>query len=671
VSDNNAEPLIGPEQSLPEITVKAVILAVILTIVLCSSNAYLGLKVGTTISASIPAAVIAMGVLRMFKTSNVLEVNIVQTAASVGEALVAGMAFVMPALLITGYWNYFHFWGTFVVSLLGGSLGMLFSIPVRRVMLSDKTLHFPEGTAIGSVLKASADSSTEMRPLLMGGLIGSLVSLFQTGFKIVADHMEIWFSKGTAIFGFSLGFSPAMLAAGYIIGINVAISIITGIVLGWVIGMPVLSHIYAPHAVNAIDSARDIWTNYIRYIGVGTMLVGGIWTMVTLLKPIFIGLRTSFQSISLKGEHGKKVIRTERDIPIHLTAMLVLLVLIIVFFLFYNALNPATLGVGEMFHVIMCLVGTLFVLVGGFIFACISAYFAGLIGSTNNPASGMIISSLLLFSFIVIMIFSIFSHLTHARALELGAFVVMVSALVGCILCIANDTMQDLKAGYMVGATPWKQQVMLIVGVVVASFVIAPVLQLLFHAYGIGGVFPRPGMPESEMLAAPQATSMAALIQGVFNHNLPWAMLITGAVIAVFAIIADEVLKRQGKRLPVLAIGLGIYLPLSSSTPLAIGGVVSFLANHYWRKRIDHLHFHKDKKVHKQLQRALMLACGIVAGASVMGVVLAIPFAIERSANALQLVGANFQPFADALGIIITLALARWIYRTVVKDKGD
>lgn len=669
---NIEKPLIGPEQSLPEITVRGIILSIILTIILCASNAYLGLKVGNTISASIPAAIISMAVLRFFRNSNVLENNIVQTAASVGEALVSGVAYVIPSLLILGYWNYFHFWSIVVITLLGGSLGMLFSIPVRRIMLNHPTLRFPEGTAIGAVLKASANADAELKPLVWGGAVGGIIALFQTGFQIVADGCNYWMIKGKYLIGFGLGFSPALIAAGYIVGVNVSISMLVGTICGWFVGIPVLSAVYGVSNPNdAVASAMNLWTNHVRYIGVGTMLVGGIWTILTLIKPICDGIFASFKSLRLakaaKNGNGLAVPRTERDIPIHITGLIIAIVAVCLFFALYFMTDVSQIGLGFFSHVLLALIAVAFVLTGGFLFASIAAYFAGLVGSTNNPVSGLIISSLLIFSLILLVVFGLFGHVEHTKALAFSAFVILECAVVGCITAISTDTMQDLKAGQIVGATPWKQQVMLLVGIIVASFVIAPILQLLFHAYGIGGIFPHPGMPVNQMLAAPQATLMAAVVQGVFGHNLPWAMLITGAIIAVIAIGVDEYLKTRALRFPILAVGLGIYLPLDSSMPMIIGGFLSYLVQHMLKKRAKSSLALPDKEVRARQHRAILLACGIVAGASLMGVVLAIPFAIKQSANALALVSASFTPIANLLGVIVSFFLCMWIYRVVIK----
>ena len=284
--------LIPAGVSLPEITFKSVILAIMITAILGAANAYLALKLGQTISASIPAAIIAMGALRFFKKHNVLENNIVQTAASAGEGVACAIAFVLPALLMTGYWQHFHYWETLLITLIGGFFGVLFSIPLRRVMLNYPNLNFPEGTAIGNVLKASGTGKGKMKYLVNGGLGGGLIVLFQTGFKVLSESLPVWILNGKTLLGLSLGFSPALLAAGFIVGIQACIALLVGIILGWVIGVPVYSHLYGlPTAGSYYDMAMTLRAEHIRYIGVGAMLLGGAWTLVTLIKPIVTAFR--------------------------------------------------------------------------------------------------------------------------------------------------------------------------------------------------------------------------------------------------------------------------------------------------------------------------------------------------------------------------------------------
>lgn len=665
-ADNNAEAagaFIPASENLPEITIKAVILSIILTIILAASNAYLGLKVGTTISASIPAAVISMGVLRFFKRSNILENNIVQTAASAGEALVAGIAFIIPALIILHIWSDFNYLETVLIAITGGILGVFFSVPLRRVLLADKNLAFPEGTAIGNVLKASAENVTSLKYLVQGGLFGGVISLAQTGFKLVAESMSGWLKYNNMIVGMGIGFSPALIAAGYIVGI----SILLGIILGWLIGVPYLSMHEAGALLAPEAAGLALWKAHIRYIGVGTMLVGGIWTLINLIKPITEGVRSSITSVRAIRDQGIAAIpRTERDIPINyiIWGIVALIIPIMLLFWFYS--SPESLGIGQGAHIILVLVGGFYAIVAGFIFASICGYFTGLVGSTNNPLSALTLGVLMIISMLVLVILGSHNNFQIApeHAAAAAAFAIIVAAVVACAATISNDTIQDLKAGEMIGATPWKQQVMLILGVTVAAFVIPLVLKLLYNAYGISGVFPRPGMDPSQMLAAPQAGAMAVIVEGVFGHNLPWDMLSIGAGIAVVCLIIDKFLKRRGMSLPVLGVGLGIYLPFDTTSALVIGAFTSYFINRAARKRQQ-----ERTSLEKGQQRGLILACGLVAGAALMGVVLAIPFAISQSTDVLRLVPVNFGHYAEQLGLIVTIVMLAWFYRVVCKVK--
>jgi putative OPT family oligopeptide transporter len=664
-------PVIPASQSLPEITLRVIILGTILTIILAAANAYLGLKVGQTISASIPAAIISMSILRFFRNSNILENTMVQTMASVGEALTAGVAFILPALVILHAWSGFYYWQTVVISLLGGTLGVLFTIPLRRALLIDKTLRYPEGVAISNVLKASTlKEKTDLTALTFGGLVGGVISLCQSGFRVIADSFQFWFQSSGTVFGFGLGLSPALLAAGYIVGINVSISLLVGIFIGWIAGVPVLTWVYGlPTADNATDMAINVWHSHIRYIGVGTMLIGGLWTLVTLVKPIMHSFSASIASIrTVKGQVKTASIRTEQDIPIHYVFWGILLLLIPIFLIISCYMMPDTSATSHSFRTILAAFSTLYILVGGFTFCSISAYFAGLIGSTNNPVSGLLVSSLLLLCMVILGFFSLHGGLNGNELLGMtvgiGSTVIIASGI-----AISNDTMQDLKVGQLLGATPWKQQIMLMLGVVVSAFVIPPILDLLYNAYGIGGVFPREGMNKAQMLAAPQAGLMAAVAQGVYEHNLQWIMILAGAVIAVLCVIIDERLKNIGTRLPVLAVGVGIYLPLDASVPVVIGGLLAHLIQTRLNKRYNIRQAQSEMKIAKHKHRGLLLACGIVAGASIMGVILAIPFALRQTSDALKIMPDQYMYLTGPLGVLVTAALCAWIYKVVMRSE--
>ena len=575
-----------------------------------------------------------------------------------------GVAYILPALIIMGAWDGFHYWQTVLAGLLGGGLGVLYTVPLRRALLKDKTLRYPEGIAIGNVLKASTTHEAgDLKSLVRGGFVGGIIALFQSGFQILTDSFSFWVKTSTSVFGFGLGLSPALIAAGYIVGINVAISLLVGITIGWLLGVPVLTQIYGmPDTDTAAQVATLIWRSHVRYIGVGTMLLGGLWTLCTLAKPVAISMKMSFASLR-RAKLGTEpaVIRTEHDIPIHYVLFGVLFLIAPIFWMILHSIMPQTTGVTDSFrHFIACF-STFYIFVAGFIFCSISAYFAGLIGSTNSPGSGLLVSALLILC-LLFMGFAGMQSLTEETAkflaiVAIGSVVVIASGLV-----IANDTIQDLKVGEIVGATPWKQQIMLMLGVVVSAFVIPPILQLLYQAYGIGGVFPRPGMNPAQMLAAPQAGLMATVTQGAFSHQLQWNMIGFGAFVAFVCIIIDEILKKNfGTRLPVLAVGLGIYLPLDSSVPCVIGGILSWIIH-------QRLNRESEEKTQPNRHRGLLLSCGIVAGASIMGVLLAIPFALRQSSDALRIMPDHLMSFSGPLSILVTAALCGWIYRVVLSD---
>lgn len=676
VSQNNhvdVQPHIPATQSPPEITWRAVILGVILTVVLAAANAFLGLKVGVTVSASIPAAVISMGILRFFKDSNILENTMVQIMASVGEALTAGIAFILPALIILHVWDNFNYWQTVITALLGGFLGVLFTIPLRRALLKDKTLRYPEAVAIANVLKASESREKgDLRSLTIGGLLGALIALFQSGLQVLTDTFQFWVKTSSSIYGFGLGLSPALIAAGYIVGVNVSISLLVGVAIGWIAGVPALAHYYGvPDVADANLAAMIIWKEHIRYIGIGTMLVGGLWTLCTLFKPVIQSMTTSItamRQIRLGKKGGE--IRTERDIPINYVFIAAGLLMIPIFLLLACSIIPADIGISSGFRYFLSGFSTLYILIGGFAFCSIMAYFAGLIGSTNSPVSGLLVSALLVICLIFIALFKWETGLGSEEAKSMIGSVVAIGSMVviGAALSISNDTMQDLKVGQIVGATPWKQQVMLILGVIVSAFVIPPILQLLYNAYGIGGVFPRPDMNPAQMLAAPQAGLMATVAKGAFSNQLQWGLIGTGALIAVVCIVVDEIVKKQfGTRLPVLAVGLGIYLPLDSSMPVVIGGLLSWLVQRRLEKMYRRGKSDNEVKLNVHRHRGLLLSCGIVAGASLMGVALAIPFAISQSTDVLRVMPESLMPFAGILSVVVTFILCAYIYRTVLK----
>lgn len=647
------EPLIPASSNLPEMTFKVIIFSIILAAILAASDAYLALKIGTTIAASIPAAVLAMGILRLFKQSNVLESNMIQTAASAGEGVSAAMAYTLPALVITQIWNGFPYWQTVLISIAGGTLGVLFSVPLRRILFSIRSLRFPEGTAVGNVLKVSATGGKHLKYLVQAASFGGMVSLIQLGFKIIGDEMQVWMYAGRTVLGFGISFEPALLAAGYIIGFSVGISFLVGLIVGWVIILPALGWIQGlPQADSAYTAVMSIWSHDIRYVGVGVLVVGGTWTLLTLLKPIFRGLKDSMAASKRKNiETENQLLRTEQDIPFSWIIGITALVAVAIFFLVHHAIVSTNLiNYSSSYLVMVALITVVFIIVVGFLLSTLCGYFGGLIGSTNSPISGLIIITILLLGAIYLLLFK---NQDAAEINKVITVILIVTALVTALPSIALENIQDLKSGQIMGATPWKQQIILILGIVVSSLIIAPVLNLLYNAYGIGGVFPRPGMNPGQMLSAPQANLMATLAKGVLTRDINWAMVELGAVIAVIGIIVDEIMKRRGKRFVVLGMGLSIYLPFQIPATIFLGTLVNYLA-----KR------HSRRAEHEESQNGTLLACGVVAGNALMGVLLAIPFVLLGSADALALVSAHFAPIALVLGAMTILGLCYWLYKT-------
>ncbi len=670
-------PYIPASQSLPEITVKAVILGFILSAVLAGANAYLGLKVGLTVSASIPAAVMSMAILRFFRTSNILENNIVQTAASAGESLAAGVIFTLPALLMLQYWQGFDFLATMSIALTGGVLGVLFTIPLRRALIIEAQLHFPEGVATGEVLKAGSEGGEGARYIALAGVAGAALKLFQTGFRLVADSAAGAVHAGRAVFGYGTELGVALLGVGYIVGLNIAILVFAGGLISWLFGIPIYTAIASPEELAAItdgatgyEAALAVWSERIRYLGVGAMAIGGVWALLSLVKPIKNGILSSLDAVrQARSGHRSEVVRTDRDTPIHIVLWGTLAMSVPIFVSFLLIVDQEALGITAGLYWGTLALALVFALLAGFLFSSVAGYMAGLVGSSNNPISGVTIATILSTSLLLLWILG--SQINFAvdamQATTAAATAILVGAVVCCAAAIAGDNMQDLKAGYLVGATPYKQQIMQIVGVVAAALVLAPILDLLFQAYGLGDVFPREGMDPSQALQAPQATLMSSVADGVFRQNLPWNMIIAGALIAAVIIVLDKYLEHRGAefRMPVLAVAVGIYLPLELTVPIFIGGLAAFFAKRSLRRRKDQIGDETayEEAVQRAGRRGLLFASGLITGEALVGILLAIPFAAAQNTAVLELAPEGFAPVADVLGLVAFGCFIVWLYR--------
>jgi putative OPT family oligopeptide transporter len=467
-----------------------------------------------------------------------------------------------------------------------------------------------------------------------------------------------------------MDFSPALLAAGFIVGINVAISMLLGIIIAYGVLLPTFA-MHTPLDLSHLSVAvHTIYADYLRYVGVGTLLIAGVWTVLNLIKPIGAGIRKSIESMRERKITKEAVIRTERDLSLNYVVWGTLAALIPVSILLCNVFKPEMLGISQSMFWLVIAVALSLVLVVGFVVSSVSGYFAGMVGTSNSPLSSMTIVAAILIALALSLLMG--THIDYKTqvnfAHEMAALVIVVVAVVCCSAAITNDTIQDLKAGQMVGATPWKQQVMLILGVVSAALVIPAILELLFQAYGIAGVYPREGMDPNQMLAAPQATLVATISLGMFGGHVKWGLIFLGIAIGVVCIVIDELLKLRGTRLPVIGVGSAIYLPLSVTTTFALGGFVSYAVKHALHRRTKSLH-NSQEHVKISFDRVTLLACGLVAGASLMGVILAIPFAISKSTDILAIMPASLGSVATLLSMLAMVGLIYWIYQTAVHKR--
>lgn len=647
----NNKHTVPDDVNLPEITLKAVLLGVILSVVLAGANAYLGLFAGMTVSASIPAAVISMGVLRMFRESNILENNIVQTAASAGESLAAGVIFTLPALIVMKYWTGFDYWETTMVAGLGGIIGVLFTIPLRRALIVEEGLQFPEGIATAEVLRSGDRGGSSVKYIAQASIVGALFKFGDTGLRLWTGVVETAGRVGSSIAYFGSNLSPALISVGYIVGINIAVLVFLGGAINWLIAIPIYAAFHTWPVANgapiaAVDWANQIWSAQTRYLGVGAMVIGGLWALINLRSSVVTGIKASLETYrSGPSTRLQGVPRTDRDTPIRWVGLLLILSLLPLFGLYVYIIESAAPSI------VMAVV----MLIAGFLFSAVAAYMAGLVGSSNNPISGVTIATILFSALLLLALVGTGSARGPAAAIFIGA-------VVACAAAIGGDNMQDLKAGYLVGATPWKQQVMQMVGVVTAAFVIGPVLMLIENAYGIGV----PTAAHPNPLPAPQATLMASVAEGVFEQNLPWGMIFIGMVVAIIVIALDKYQEHRGSdfRLPVLAVAVGIYLPFELSVPIFIGGIVAWAVQRGLNKRkaiaTDQDREKLEEAGDRAQNRGLLFASGLITGEALIGILMAIPIVISGNANVLAIVS---KPIGTWPGIVLLLLVVFWLAR--------
>ncbi len=632
------------EESLAEITVKAVVLGVVLSVVLAAANAYLGLFAGMTVSASIPAAVVSMGVLRLFRRSNILENNIVQTAASAGESLAAGVIFTLPALVILNFWQDFNYLWVTLIAGLGGILGVLFTIPLRRALIVEGKLKFPEGIATAEVLKSGQRKGPGLKYIAQAAIAGGLFKFAEAGLRIWPAAIEAAGKVGGSIAYFGSNLSPALLSVGYIVGLNIAVLIFLGGLVNWLIAIPVCAALEPwPVAdgqpLAALDWAHQLWSTKTRYIGVGSMLIGGLWTVFQMRGSIFSGIKSglaAYQNVAGTGQNVQ-IPRTERDMPMKWILVLIIASVVPLFVVYQVFVKDISVSLPM----------ALIMLALGFLFSAVAGYMAGLVGSSNNPISGVTIATVLVSSLLLLL-------LMGAGAKNGPAAAIIIGSVVCCAAAIAGDNMQDLKAGYIVHATPWKQQVMQLVGTVSAALVMAPILMLLLNAYGFAGH----ESATSDALIAPQANLMASVAKGVFEGGLPWNYVFIGMILAGVVIALDEYLLRIGSsfRTPVLAVAIGIYLPFELEVPIFAGGMIHFV--------VTLLHKRKNTPpdtAEISMRHGLLFASGLITGEALIGILMAIPIVLSGKQDVLALMD---KPLGAWPGVILLFGVAYWLYRT-------
>ena len=624
------------DRQIAELSWRAIILGLLIGTVMTAANTYLGLYAGMTVSASIPAAIVSMGILRgVLRRGTVLENNIVQTMASAGESVAAGIIFTVPALVIAGVWTQFPYWQVTMIGLLGGVLGVLFMIPLRRTLIADeddKDLVYPEGVACAQVLEAGQEGGRSLVVILIAVVVGVLFKAAIGVVAVIRGVVEGATRIGNTLLYFGTDVSVALLGVGVIVGLEVATLVFTGGVLGWVVSIPLYYLTNPLPEGEVLDAAWSAWSGQIRYMGVGAMIVGGLWSMIRIRSGIVKGLREAFSGFRSKHVNARE--RTDQDLPTSKTAVILLLAGIATVVLYRVVTGSMSIA----------LVAGVIMIIASFFFVAVSSYIVGLVGSSNNPISGMTICALI-FSSVVLLLLGM-----TGTAGILGAL--GVAGVVCCAAATAGDTSQDLKTGFLVGATPWRQQVSQFIGVLLPSLIIAPILTLLHQGYGIGT-----GAEGS--LRAPQATLFASIAQALFGGGiLPWTMVIIGMAIAVALIVADEILRKKGSRFRahVMPVAVGIYLPLSLSTPIFAGGLLSWALARALARR-------GKEAVDAAAHTAILISSGLIAGEAIAGILIAIP----RTAG-VNLPIALFD--SNLLSVAALVAVMAWIY-TASKKSGD
>ena len=635
--------------SVAELTLRGVLLGGVITLLFTAANVYLGLKVGLTFATSIPAAVISMAVLRGFKDSTIWENNIVQTVASAAGTL-AAIIFVLPGLVMIGWWQGFPYWTTAAITGTGGILGVLFSVPLRRALVVDTPLPYPEGKAAAEVLRVGSESregaveSAKGLSVLIWNSLASAGFAILTQTRLIVGEAAVWFRTGAGATGISGGLSFALLGVGHLVGLSVGMAMFLGLVIGWWVLLPILT------AQSPMPGGPEIWATSVfsanvRFFGAGVIGVAAVWTLLRIAGPVIGGIRSAMAA-SRARHSGEALALEEQDLPVSIVFAGALAMLVPIAILLWSLVSGGPLAGSEVILIGGALV---FVIVIGLLIAAVCGYMAGLIGASNSPVSGIGILSVVAAALMLVGLFGRGQEADTTAALV--AYALIVTGIVFGVATISNDNLQDLKTGQLVGATPWKQQVALVIGVVFGSLIIPPVLDLLNTAFGFAGA-PNAG---PNALPAPQAALISALAKGVLGGDLNWAMIGWGAVAGVALVILDEVLGLMGRlRLPPLGVGIGIYLPMSVILPTVIGSVLGWFYDRWASARPD---------PDFAQRMGVLTATGLIVGESLWGVAFAGIVAASGSDSPLALVGPGFEGSALIGGTVLFFALIWALYR--------
>lgn len=665
-----------------ELSIRGIILGGLLCVVFTAANIYLCLQSGLTFASSIPAAVIAMAVLRPFRDSGILENNIVQTIASSAGTL-SCMAFILPCFLMIGHWTDIPFWPTFWICASGGVLGVVYSVPLRRSLVTGSDLPYPEGVAAAEVLRAgeaarggggdSAEHDMDgarqgLRAVVVGSIASAVMALL-VGTRLLAAEVAGYARFGAAATGMSINMQLALFGAGHLIGLTAGMAMLTGLILTWGIAVPAMAWMHPAYAAAnggahgaAIDVAMDVWRHKIRFMFASAMAVTALWTLIQLAKPVAGGVASAFAAQARRAA-GEVLERTEQDMSFRWIGVLIVLLLIPVGILLHGFIAGTPLAP---FEVSLLIAGIAFVALTGFMVAALCGYMAGLIGSSNSPISSLAIIGVVAAAGLLSI--TVEPRLGIAARPALLALALLVAGFVLGVATIANDNLQDLKAGELVGATPWRQQVALIIGVIAGALVIPPVMVVLGHAYGYAGAVGA----GPKALAAPQAQLIAALARQFIDGTVDWPILGTGALIGVGLIVFDAVINRLwGLRLPPLAIAFGGYIPPGTISIVIIGAVAGHLYERYGDR-------HAANPGAAVLVRRIgvILASGLIVGESLINVVIAGLTAaaktgfltVHDSDWPLGLVGDGFATWGVALSVLVMGGMVLWLYRWAARS---